>query len=104
MPLILVEQLGTLDDDRDGVLSPMIDGADTISILVSGHALEDVDPPAHVDGHMERFNEYRRQFEQIASDKYDKRAHRAGWNCMHQRQRPAWQRARALGKDLLAGP
>ena len=72
MPLISVAQPVTLDEDRDGVLFPMNDGAPIISILVSRHALEDVDPPEHFDGHMERFSEYRKQFEQIASDKYDR--------------------------------
>jgi hypothetical protein len=71
MPLMPVSQPGTLDDEREGVLFPMNDGARTISVLVSRHALEDIDPPEHGDGHIERFNEYRKQFEQIASDKYD---------------------------------
>lgn len=71
MPLISVVQPGAFDDDRYGVLFPMHDGSGTISILVSRHALEDVGTSAHVDGDLERFNEYRKQFEQIASDKYD---------------------------------
>jgi len=72
MPLTPVAQPGTLDDEQEGVVFPMSDGARTISILVSRHALEDVDPPEHGDKHIERFNLYRKQFEQIASDKYDK--------------------------------
>lgn len=71
MPLISIGQPATFDNDREGVLFPMNDGADTVSVLVSRHALEDVEPAAHVFGHVERSNEYRRQFEQIASDKYD---------------------------------
>ena len=72
MPLDTVAQPGTLIDDREGVLFPMNDAGRAVSVLVSRHALENIDPPGHVDKHIERFNEYRRQFEQIASDKYDK--------------------------------
>jgi Protein of unknown function (DUF1488) len=72
MPLTPVAQPGTLDNDHEGVLFAMLDGGRTISILVSLHALEDIDPPEHGEGHIERFNEFRTQFEQIASDKYDK--------------------------------
>jgi hypothetical protein len=72
MPLSPVAQPGTLVDDREGVLFAMNDGSRTISVLVSRHALENVDPPMHSDEHIERFREYRKQFEQIASDKYDR--------------------------------
>jgi len=72
MPLTTVGQPATLIHDRDGVLFMMNDGSRTISVLVSRHALEDIDPPQHGDEHIERFNEYRGQFEQIASEKYDK--------------------------------
>jgi hypothetical protein len=71
MPLISIGRPSTFDNDHEGVLFPMNDGAHTVNILISRHALEGVDPAAHVLGHIERFNEYRRQFEQIASDKYD---------------------------------
>jgi len=72
MPLMSVAQPGALDEDREGVLFPMNDGTATIPVLVSRHALEDVDPAAHGNWHIARFNEYRAQFEQIASDKYDR--------------------------------
>jgi predicted PolB exonuclease-like 3'-5' exonuclease len=72
MPLTTVAQPGTLIDDREGVLFSMNDGGRIVSVLVSRHALEDIDPPEHGDERIERFNEYRRQFEEIASDKYDK--------------------------------
>ncbi len=72
MPLTTVGQPAMLIDDREGILFMMNDGIRTISVLVSRHALEDIDPPEHGDEHFERFNKYRRQFEQIASDKYDK--------------------------------
>lgn len=89
MPLIPVVQPSASDDDRYGVLFPMHDGSDTISILVSRHALEDVGPTAHVDGDLERFNEYRKQFEQIASDKYDRGfLERDGTVCIRGRDLP----------------
>ncbi len=72
MPLNTVAQPATLIDDRDGVLFMMNDGGRSISVLVSRHALEDVDAREHGSKHIDRFNEYRRQFEQIASDKYDR--------------------------------
>jgi hypothetical protein len=72
MPLTTVGQPPTLIDDREGVLFTMHDAGRAVSVLVSRHALEDIDPPEHGDEHIERFNEYRSQFEQIASDKYEK--------------------------------
>ncbi len=72
MPLSPVAQPATLDDDRDGVLFAMNDGGRPVSVLVSLHALEDIDPPDHGSEHIKRFNDYRSQFEQIASDKYDR--------------------------------
>jgi len=74
MPLTTVGQPATLIDDSEGVLFIMNDAGRTVSVLVSRHALEDIEPPEHGDEHteLERFNEYRSQFEQIASDKYDK--------------------------------
>ena len=89
MPLISVVQPGAFDDDRYGVLFPMHDGSGTISILVSRHALEDVGTSAHVDRDLERFNEYRKQFEQIASDKYDRGfLERDGTVCIRGRDLP----------------
>jgi len=89
MPLISVVQPGAFDDDRYGVLFPMHDGSGTISILVSRHALEDVGTSAHVDGDLERFNEYRKQFEQIASGKYDRGfLERDGTVCIRGRDLP----------------
>jgi len=72
MPLDTVAQPGALINNQDGVLFTMYDGGRTISVLVSRHALEDIDRPQHGDAHLQRFNEYRIQFEQIASDKYDR--------------------------------
>lgn len=72
MPLQPVAQPGALVDGGEGVCFAMNDGGRTVSVLVSRHALEDIDPPEHGEELMLRFNEYREQFEQIASDKYDK--------------------------------
>jgi hypothetical protein len=89
MPLSPVAQPGTIVEDRDGVLFAMIDAGRTISVLVSRHALEDIDPPEHGDKHIERFNEYRSQFEQIASDKYDRGLlERDGTVCIRGRDLP----------------
>jgi hypothetical protein len=89
MPLSPVTLPGTLDDDRDGVLFAMYDGSRTVTVLVSRHALEDIDPPEHGEEHIERFNEYRKQFEQIASDKYDRGLiERDGTVCIRGRDLP----------------
>jgi hypothetical protein len=72
MPLDPVAQSAELVEDQEGVHFLMKDGERMLSILVSRHALEDIYAAEHGDAHIERFNEYRIQFEQIASDKYDK--------------------------------
>ena len=72
MPLASMGEPATLDDVREGVVFTMKDSTGPVSVLVSLHALEDIDPKAHSGGHIERFAEYRTQFEQIASDKFDK--------------------------------
>lgn len=61
-----------LHDDRQGVWFNMSHDDAFVRVLVSRHALEDVDSMKHCDGRLERFNEYRRQFEQIAREKYDR--------------------------------
>ncbi len=61
-----------LEGSGEGVRFAMSDSARTVSVLVSRQALEDIDPKPHSNGTIERFNEYRAQFEEIASDKYDK--------------------------------
>jgi hypothetical protein len=71
MPLTTVEQPAMLIDEREGVRFMMNDAGRAVSVLVSRHALEDIDPPEHGDAHIKRFNEYRSQFEEIASDKFD---------------------------------
>lgn len=61
-----------LEDSGEGVRFAMTDSAKAVSVFVSRQALEDIDPKSHSNGTIERFNEYRAQFEEIASDKYDK--------------------------------
>lgn len=72
MPLSALEKPGALVEDREGVVFVMNDGDRAVSVLVSRHAIEDIDRPARRGGRIARFDEYRSQFEQIASDKYDK--------------------------------
>ena len=89
MPLTALAQPGLLDIEQEGVVFLMRDGTDTVTVLVSLHALEDIDAPAHSGGHLERFNEYRKQFEQIASDKFDSgRVERDGTVCIRGRDLP----------------
>lgn len=71
MPLDALANPGRLVDDREGVVFLMNDGVRTISVLVSRRALEAIDHPEQRGGRIARFNEFRGQFEQIASDKYD---------------------------------
>lgn len=61
-----------LEDSGEGVRFAMSDRAKAVSIFVSRQALEDIDAKPHSNGAIARFNEYRAQFEEIASDKYDK--------------------------------
>ncbi len=89
MPLTPVAQTGTLEETLEGVLFAMNDGARLIRVLVSRHALEDVDAPVQSGGRIKRFDEYRKQFEQIASDKFDKGLlERDGTVCIRGRDLP----------------
>jgi len=89
MSLTALTQPGLLDTEREGVVFLMRDGTETVSVLVSLHALEDIDPPAHSGEHLARFNEYRKQFEQIASDKFDRgQVERDGSVCIRGRDLP----------------
>jgi hypothetical protein len=72
MPLLALVTPGLLDEDREGVVFCMKDGDMPVQVLVSRHALEDINRPVQQGMRMARFNEYRRQFEQIASYKYDR--------------------------------
>jgi hypothetical protein len=89
MPLVSMAHSAVLDDAEEGVLFTMQDSSQSVSILVSRHALEDICPQAHGGGDLERFNEYRVQFEEIASDKYDKgHLERDGSVCIRGRDLP----------------
>jgi Protein of unknown function (DUF1488) len=72
MPLDTLAKPGRLAVDRDGVVFLMNDGERAVSVLVSRHALEDIAQPEQRGGRIDRFNEYRCRFEQIASAKYDR--------------------------------
>lgn len=65
-------QCAVLVDDREGVRFMMNREGRIVSVLVSRHALDDIDPPAGCEGPVERFREYRKQFEEIAGDKFDR--------------------------------
>ena len=60
-----------LIEGREGVRFTMNVADRLINVFVSRHALEDIAQPEHGDEHVERFNEYRLRFEEIASWKYD---------------------------------
>ena len=88
MSLTALTQPGLLDTEREGVVFLVRNGTETVSVLVSLHALEDVDPP-HSGEHLARFNEYRKQFEQIASDKFGRgQVERDGSVCIRGRDLP----------------
>jgi hypothetical protein len=72
VPLTTVAQPGTLIEDKDGVVFMMNAAGHAVSVLVSRQALEHIDSLEHRGECIARFNEYRRQFEEIASDKYDR--------------------------------
>lgn len=72
MPLDTLAKPGALVDDDEGVVFLMNDGDRPVSVLVSRHALEDIDQPEQRGRRIARFNEYRTRFEKIASEKYDR--------------------------------
>lgn len=90
MPLISTPRPARLEDVDEGVRFSMSTGEKTVSVFVSCQALEGIDALPHVGGTIERFTEYRAQFEEIASDKYD-RGHleRDGNVCIRGRDLPA---------------
>jgi hypothetical protein len=59
--------------DHTAVRFTMKDGAKTIVVLVSNPALDNVDAaPQHLGGYLDTFKQYRKSFERLASDKYDR--------------------------------
>ena len=73
MPLKSVARLAIPDDRLKAVRFAMKDGAKAVTVLIAGSALEDVDIPPPDDGrYLRRFKQLRRNFERLASDKYDR--------------------------------
>ena len=70
MPLAATDVPGV--EDIDGVRFPMMDGAETVAILVTRDALEELEsPPPAPGGYLDRLQAYRSRFEDLASIKYD---------------------------------
>lgn len=89
MPLRSTPRAHRLEDVDEGVLFHMSAGEQTIGVFVSCQALEGIDPKPRGRGTIERFNEYRAQFEEIARDKYDKgHLERDGNLCIRGRDLP----------------
>ena len=89
MPLPPTSRADSIDATKDGVLFTMKLSAQAVSILVSQQALEDIDLQPFGAAGVARFNKYRSQFEQIASDKFDKgHLERDGSVCIRGRDLP----------------
>lgn len=72
MTLISIRAPYVLEDERQGIHFTMRHQGLSLSVLVSLHALEHIDPADYGDGRLQRFNEFRRQFEIIAGNKFDR--------------------------------
>ncbi len=73
MPLISVARAAEPDHKLKAVRFAMKDGAKTVTVLISAPALEDVDIlPPRDERYFARFKQFRKNFERIASDKYDR--------------------------------
>src|SRR5262245_29774442 len=73
MPLIPVARPAEPDHTRNVVRFAMKDGAKTVTVLISAPALDDVDIVPPRDGrYLASFKQFRKNFERIASDKYDR--------------------------------
>ena len=89
MPLPTTSRATTIAATEDGVLFTMRLSANAVSILVSRQALEDIDLQPFGGAGITRFNKFRSQFEQIASDKFDKgHLERDGTVCIRGRDLP----------------
>jgi hypothetical protein len=89
MPLPPTLRAAAVDATEDGVLFTMKFSAQAVSILVSRRALEDIDAQPLGGAGIARFNKFRPQFEQIASDKFDKgHLERDGTVCIRGRDLP----------------
>jgi len=73
MPL-MPAAVAAIPDNRFGTVRfVMKDGTKTVVVLVSNAALDDIERAVPDDGsHFLCFKRYRKRFEQMASDKYDK--------------------------------
>lgn len=60
-----------ISETESGISFSMKDGAKTVSVGVTDHALRDVDRSSLVGDRKARFGAYRYQYEDIASNKYD---------------------------------
>jgi hypothetical protein len=70
MPLAATDLPGLEDDD--GVRFPMADGLITVVVLVTREVLDAMEnPPPGAGGYVERLQQHRYKFEDIASIKYD---------------------------------
>jgi hypothetical protein len=72
MPLMPAAIPAIPDNAFKTVSFVMKDGTKTVVVLVSNAALEDIEPVTSIGAHFRRFKRYRRRFEQMASDKYDR--------------------------------
>ena len=73
MPLRSVARAAIPDPTLKAVRFAMKDGAKTVTVLISAPALDDVDIPQPDDArYLARFKKFRKNFERLASDKYDR--------------------------------
>ncbi len=73
MPLIPTAQAAVADRNLRAVRFAMKDGSKLITVLVSNPALENIEiAPQDGDNYFRTFKLYRKSFERIASDKYDR--------------------------------
>jgi hypothetical protein len=73
MPLIPVAQAAVAEHSLKSVRFLMKDGCKRVPVLVSNPALVDIElPAADARGYFDAFKQYRKCFERIASQKYDR--------------------------------
>lgn len=60
-----------VSETDSGLAFSMKDGAKAVPVVVTDHALRDVDKSSPVGDRKARFGAYRYQYEDIASNKYD---------------------------------
>ena len=73
MPLIPVAQAAAADSSLRAVRFAMKDGSKLVTVLVSNPALENIEiAPVDHEAYFGTFKLYRKSFERIASNKYDK--------------------------------